>query len=406
METVVAPPAQATPGEEQKVAQAIENALHKHGADVHRCFEQVLADRMDRAGMVEVAIDVGKGGKVTAAKVQKSDKSAGNALATCVEKAALGWTLEGIEAGARVVLPFSFKAQEKQFVVNAADVPERALGAPSTNKAKTGPKRDVPFTVKVLADETNVKAEGISLTLLSVGPASRVAMHRHPHSAKILYLVKGHARLLGPDGAAPAKLDEGAAVFIPAGYPHVIENMGRQSTAVFLQAFSPPGPERVYRNATDARGRAEFEVIRDLATAKASPELAARVVVAATADVKAVPLPRGIGSAKNLVEPSPGQAMSLALMELVDGAELQGKGDAAFTEVVYFISGAGSIKVAGETLPLAAQSMVYLPHGTPYAIKVAAGEKTEKIVAVRFRVNDLAKLHGATPTSGTGRKLR
>jgi len=336
--------------------------------------------------------------------VQKSDKSAGNALATCVEKAALGWTLDGIEAGARVVLPFSFKAQEKQFVVNAADVPERALGAPSTNKAKTGPKRDVPFTVKVLADETNVKAEGISLTLLSVGPASRVAMHRHPHSAKILYLVKGHARLLGPEGTAPAKLDEGAAVFIPAGYPHVIENMSRQSTAVFLQAFSPPGPERVYRDATDARGRAEFEVIRDLAAAKASPELAARVVVAAAADVKAVPLPRGAGSARNLVAPSIGQAMSLTLMELVDGAELQGKGDGAFTEVLYFVSGAGSIKVAGETLPLAAQAMVYLPHGTPYAIKVAAGEKAEKILAVQFRANDPAKLHGVAPTSGTGRK--
>src|SRR5450759_4569157 len=77
----------------------------------------------------------------------------------------------------------------------------------------------VPFTVKVLADEQNMKAEGISLTLLSVGPASRVAMHRHPHSAKILYVVKGHARLLGPEGAVPLKMDEGAAAFVPAGYP-------------------------------------------------------------------------------------------------------------------------------------------------------------------------------------------
>jgi Mannose-6-phosphate isomerase len=394
----------AKSSEEQQVAQAIEKALQKHGADVHRCFEKVLADRLDAAGMVEVAVDVGKAGKVTAAKVRKIDKSAGSALATCVEKAALGWTLEGIEAGASVVLPFSFKAQASQFLVNAADVPDRALGAPSVNKAKVGPKRDVPFTVKVLADETNVKAKGISVTLLSVGPASRVAMHRHPHSAKILYLVKGHARLLGPEGAAPAKLDEGAAVFIPAGYPHVIENMGRQSTAVFLQAFSPPGPERVYRDPTDARGRAEFEVIRDPGTAKASPEQAGKVVVAAAADAKAVALPRGMGSAKNLVELGPGQTMSLAQLELVDGAELQGKGDASLTEVLYFVSGGGSLKVAGDTLPLAAESMVYLPHGTPYAIKVATGEKADKIVVVQFKVTDLARTHGAPAASGAGRK--
>jgi len=376
----------AKSGEAQQVAQVIENALQKHGGDVHRCFEKVLADRLDTAGMVEVTVDVGKAGKVTSAKVKKTDKSANPALAICVEKAALGWTLDGIEAGASVVLPFSFKAQTSQFLVNAADVPERALGAPQTNKAKVGPKRDVPFTVKVLADETNVKAEGISVTLLSVGPASRVAMHRHPHSAKILYLVKGHARLLGPEGATPAKLEEGAAVFIPAGYPHVIENMGRQSTAVFLQAFSPPGPERVYRDPTDMRGRAEFEVIRDPASAKVTPEQSSKVVVVSAAEAKSVALPRGMGSAKHLVEAGPGQTMSLAQLDLVDGAELQSKGDASATEVLYFVSGTGSLKVAGETLPLSAESMVYLPHGTPYAIKVAVEEKTDKIVAVQFKV--------------------
>jgi quercetin dioxygenase-like cupin family protein len=376
----------AKPGEARQVAQVIENALQKHGTDVYRCFEKVLADRLDAAGMVEVTVDIGKAGKVTSAKVKKIDKSANPALAACVEKAALGWTIDGIEAGASVVLPFSFKVQNSQFLVNAADVPERALGSAATNKAKVGPKRDVPFTVKVLADETNVKAEGISVTLLSVGPASRVAMHRHPHSAKILYLVKGHARLLGPEGAAPAKLDEGAAVFIPAGYPHVIENMGRQSTAVFLQAFSPPGPERVYRDAKDARGRAEFEVIRDPASAKVTPDQVSKVVVASAAETKVVALPRGMGSAKNLIAPGPGQPMSLAQLELVDGAELQGKGDPSATLVLYFVSGTGSLKVAGETLPLSAESLVYLPRGTAYAIKVALAEKTDKIVAVQFKV--------------------
>jgi quercetin dioxygenase-like cupin family protein len=377
--------AQPKSGEAKQVAQAIESALQKHGGDVHRCFEKVLADRLDAAGMVEVTVDIGKGGKVTSAKVKKIDKNANPALSACVEKAALGWTVNGIEAGASVVLPFSFKAQSSQFLVNAADVPERALGAPSTNKAKVGPKRDVPFTVKVLADETNVKAEGISVTLLSVGPASRVAMHRHPHSAKILYLVKGHARLLGPEGAAPAKLDEGAAVFIPAGYPHVIENMGRQSTAVFLQAFSPPGPERVYRDPTDARGRAEFEVIRDPTSAKVTPDQSSKVVVAAAAEAKAFALPRAMGSAKTLIESGPGQAMSLTQLELADGAELQGK-DPSATLALYFVSGTGSLKVAGETLPLAAESLIYLPHGTPYTIKVAAEEKTDKILAVQFKV--------------------
>ena len=378
--------------EEQRAAQAIERALQKHGADVHACFAKVLADRMDSAGKVEVAVEVGKNGKVKSAKVRKLDKSAGPVLAECIEKAALGWTMEGIEVGAKVVLPFSFKAQASQFVVNAADVPERALGAPPTNKAKTGPKRDVPFTVKVLADEQNVKAEGISLTLLSVGPASRVAMHRHPHSAKILYLVKGHARLLGPEGATPLKMDEGAAAFVPAGYPHVIENMGRQSTAVFLQAFSPPGPERVYRDPTDARGRAEFEVIRDSASAKPTNS---QIVVATATETKPVALPRKAGEMKRLLT---GGGMSLALLELVDGAEVQSPGTSPGTELLYFISGGGSIKVGGETSPLTAESLVHVPRGMPYVIKAAAADTNEKVRVAQLWVTSPPRT-GAVPAA-------
>ena len=54
--------------------------------------------------------------------------------------------------------------------------------------------------------------------------------------------------------------------------------------------------------------------------------------------------------------------------------------------MLYFVSGTGSLKVAGETLPLSAESLVYLPRGTAYAIKVALAEKTDKIVAVQFKV--------------------
>jgi mannose-6-phosphate isomerase-like protein (cupin superfamily) len=364
---------------ETNAAQAIERALQRHGGDVHACFARVLADRLDSAGKVEVAVEVGKGGKVKSAKVGKVDKTAGPGLAECIEKAALGWTMEGIEPGAKVVLPFAFKAQTAQFIVQGTDVPERALGAPPSNKAKAGPKRDVPFTVKVLADEQNVKAEGLSLTLLSIGPASRVAMHRHPHSAKILYLVKGHARLLGPEGTPPVKLEEGAAAFVPAGYPHVIENMGRQSTAVFLQAFSPPGPERVYRDPTDARGRAEFEVIRDAASAKEPGE---KVVVAAPSEAKPATLPKNGGTVKNLVQ---GAGMSLALYELADGAELQGAAGGG-TEAFFVVAGAGQVKAGAESAALATETVVYLPRGTAYAFKLALPEKADKVTLVKLSV--------------------
>ena len=104
-------------------------------------------------------------------------------------------------------------------------------------------------------------AQKAALTQLTIAPANRIAMHKHP-GAEVLYVLKGHARILGPTGVAPEKLDEGMAVLIPGGMPHAIENMGRTSSAVLLDVFAPMGPERVYRDPKDEAGRAAFEVIR------------------------------------------------------------------------------------------------------------------------------------------------
>jgi quercetin dioxygenase-like cupin family protein len=369
------------PGNEaQQAAQIIEKALQKHGADVHRCFERSLADRLDIAGKVEIEVELGPSGRVTAAKLLPRGQTAPAALSACVQKAAMGWTMEGIEAGAKVVLPFSFQAQTSQFVVKAEDVPERTLGSAPAGKAKPGPKRDAPFTVKVLADESNLRVRDMSLTQLNVGPASRVAMHRHPRSAKVLYLLKGHARLLGPAGVAPIKLDEGMVAFVPAGYPHVIENMGRQSTAVFLQAFAPPGPERVYRDPTDARGRADFEVIRDSATAKEPPEGNGHVVVVTATEVAGAPALGGKGTVKVLLDSKAtgSEAMTVNLLEFTHGGELPRHDHGRSTEILYVAAGEGKLSVGSEDYQFGSECVLYLPAGQPHAIKFIAAEKTDK----------------------------
>jgi len=401
--------AQQTVSEAQRAAQVIEKALQKHGPDVHRCFERSLADRLDIAGRVEVEVEVGQAGRVTAAKLVARGPSAPAALATCVQKAAMGWSIEGIEAGAKVVLPFSFQPQASQFVVKAEDVPDSGIGSAPQGKAKPGPKRDAPFTVKVLADETNVRAQGLSLTQLSIGPASRVAMHRHPRSAKVLYLLKGHARLLGPSGVAPVKLDEGAVAFVPAGYPHVIENMGRQSTAVFLQVFAPPGPERVYRDPTDARGRADFEVIHDAASAKEpSPENGHLVTLTAAEAAAAVPVAGGKGTIKLLLDSKAtgSDAVTVSLLEFGHSGELPRHDHGRATEMLYVVSGEGRLTVGSEEYPFGSDSVLYLPAGQPHAIKFIVPEKSdktekpEKVVAVQFLASVRAAAAGA-PAPGT-----
>lgn len=365
-------PAGAAPAEARQAAQAIERMLQRHGADVHRCFEKALADRLDVTGKVEIEADVGPGSKVTKTRVLAQGKEISPGLSACVQTAAAAWRAEGIEPGASIVLPFAFAGQLNQFVVNAEDVPDRGPQAP---KGK-GPPRQPPFTVKVLADEQNVRARDLSVTLLTVGPASRVAMHRHPRSAKALYLLKGHARLLGPPGRAPERLDEGSVAFVPAGYPHVIENMGRQATAVFLQVFAPPGPERVYRDPADPQGRADFEVIRDARAAQ--PPAGVKLVVRQAGQAEALPLAGGSGTVRLLLEPAVtgSPAFSLGLVEFAPGSEVPRHSHAGATEVLYVLSGGGTLTVGSESFPFAAGAVLHLPPDQPHGAKIGPGDKT------------------------------
>ncbi len=214
--------------EEARVADVLQSALVAHGAEVNRCFERALADTLDVAGKIELSVDVGPGGKVTHAE-PAVDEVKSPVLLACLQATALTWTLSGIDPGSTVVVPLAFEGQAAQFSIKVADAPEHGPPAPPASKHHTGSPPPVPpFSVKLLVDEATMRAQKAAMAQLTVAPANRIALHKHP-GAEVLYVLKGHARVLGGAGVEPEKLDEGMAVFIPGGMPHAIENMGRQS---------------------------------------------------------------------------------------------------------------------------------------------------------------------------------
>lgn len=375
-------PASAPPSPEQaeaqRAAEAIERTLQRHGPDVHRCFEKALADNLDVQGKVEIEADVGEAGKVMRTRVLSDAAASVPGLSSCVLASAAGWKMDGIEAGATVVLPFAFQGQNGQFVIKVADTLERGPGA---GKPQAG--RKPPFTVKVLADPVNVRSEHLSLTLLSVGPASRVAMHRHPRSAKALYLLKGRARILGPPGQPALNLTEGTVVFVPAAYPHVIENMGRQATATFLQAFAPPGPEKVYREPQNPEARADFEVIRPPAKPTKPPPANGKLVARKADEADAISILGGKGTARIVLDESitGSNALAVDLVEFSPGAEIPRHDHPGSTEVLYVVSGGGKLTVGSEQHSFDGEHVLHIPPGQPHGAKIAGGEKT---IAIQF----------------------
>ena len=53
-----------------------------------------------------------------------------------------------------------------------------------------------------------MRAQKAALTQLTIGPANRIAMHKHP-GAEVLYVVDGHARILGRRAWGPRRSTKG-----------------------------------------------------------------------------------------------------------------------------------------------------------------------------------------------------
>ncbi len=361
--------------EENRIADILQSALVAHGAEVNRCFERALADTLDVAGKIELSVDVGTGGRITKAE-PALDEVKSPVLLACLEASALTWSLVGIDPGSTVVVPLAFEGQAAQFTLKVADAPDHGPPAPK-HKAGGSPPPTPPFSVKLLVDEATMHAQKAAVAQLTVAPANRIALHRHP-GAEILYVLRGHARVLGAAGVAPEKLDEGMAIYIPPAMPHAIENMGRQTPAVLLEVFVPPGPEKVYRDPQDPAGRAAFEVLHD---PKATSPDGARFVVAAPVAATAVPLFGGKGKATPLLDvPHTGnRAVYLGKLEAEPGVEVPRHAHAGAEEIIFVMAGAGELTVGSEKFPFEGPEALYIPAGQPHAVKFTGTDKAELV---------------------------
>jgi quercetin dioxygenase-like cupin family protein len=376
--------------EEDRIASILQSTLVTHGEEVHRCFEKALADTLDVAGKLELEVDVGEGGRVTSA-APGLDEVKSPVLMTCLQESAQTWVIAGLDPGSTVIVPLTFQGQAAQFSVRTADAPSHGPGAGAKHK---GPApASAPFSVKLLVDEATMRAQQASLSQLTVSPANRIAMHKHP-VAEILYVLHGKARILGPRGTEPAKMNEGTAIFIPAGMPHVIENMGRQASAVMLQVFAPTGPERVYRNPKDEKGRAAFEVIRDIN--RATAPAGAKFTVAN--DDQAQPLPSAVPSGSKKArarllldaDATASDAASVAILDGEGGGELS-RHTHGSAEILYILSGSGDVTVGSEKIRFGSAQAFHVPENQPHAIKFAEKTTALQILAPAGPEHELRK---------------
>jgi quercetin dioxygenase-like cupin family protein len=361
--------------EEQRISRVLQDTLVAHGAEVNRCFEKALADSLDVAGKIELAVDVGENGHVTKT-APALDEAQSPVLLACLEASAATWSFAGIDPGSTVIVPLSFDSQPAQFSIKAADAPDHGPAAPvAKGKGKTPP--GALFSVKLLVDEKTMRARQASLSMLTVAPASRIAMHKHP-VAEILYVLKGHARILSQPGTPPEKLDEGMAIYIPVGAPHAIENMGRQSPAVMLDYFVPMGPERVYRDPTDPAGRSGFEVLHGPPSAPAgagTPPVG--FVVVNAAKVAPITIAGGRAHVRKLFtrENTGKDAAYLGVLEADPGLTIPTHSHPS-AEILYIVSGSGVVDIGAEPVRIDPDVAIHIPESQPHLLQFSGPDKT------------------------------
>jgi len=92
-------------------------------------------------------------------------------------------------------------------------------------------------TIRSLLDRTNSSAANQSLAEASVPPGGATALHRHPKTEEIYYILSGAGRMqLGDETRDVGPLD---AILIPPGTRHTIANTGSEPL-VFLCCCAPP----------------------------------------------------------------------------------------------------------------------------------------------------------------------
>ena len=237
----------------------------------------------------------GPAGEVTAAKLRGRDAvGARQAWPTAWSKARRQLAVDGHRGrGHGRASLFLSRPETSQFAVKVGGRARARAGARRPQAEAADTRR--PLYGQGAGRRGQRARPKASLTLLTVAAQEPRGHAPPPRSAKVLYLLKGHARLLGPPGAAPEKLDEGDGDLRAAGVPARHREHGPVGTGGRVPAgLRPRGPS----GSTAIRpmpGRADFEVIRD--PGESAPLAGARrrgkPVLATLARAEAMPLPAG-----------------------------------------------------------------------------------------------------------------
>jgi mannose-6-phosphate isomerase-like protein (cupin superfamily) len=282
------------------------------------------------------------------------------------------WGLVAAPAWADAPAPVAPAPVAPHHTVKAADV---AVYAPKGGKLEA----------RVLIDADTVGPTQASLTLLTLRNETQIPLHRQT-SAKIIYVLDGYARVSGLGKALGKGVDVGPgdAVYVPAGVAAgLLSKCCKLAPSRFLILYAPGGPERPYKDPASAKTGGWTTAVPPDERARPAAD-APQPKIVKGADVKDLPIAGGKAHIKILIEAGDGEragdgAAYAGLLTAGAGTSVPEHVHGKEDELLWILSGKGSMTVAGETLPVEAGMAVHIPAGAKHSFQTDAG-----LTAVQF----------------------
>ena len=313
---------EAEPGSDEQVA-AIEKAMNDLAPAAHQCWAAAAVDDYQLEGSVKLLVDIREDGKATA-NVQE-DTTRDDVLKKCLRIVAEGYRWPKPARGSAVLLPFQFSAPQGQNLIDRDLVPEHAKGA------------------RVLLDARNTGNPAASVFEL-VTPVTD--------------------GLLAPTASERAEIWIDLATF----------------EATYLPPKAPRTPEGEKRFLIVAVPGGREDATRRAGVLPASPAQKGKGAVIVPLS-KTTELKRpGLGTVRILIEPvaktgTEGAPMAASLLDIDAGAAVPEHTHDGSTEILYVVSGGGTMTVDGVELAVTPTSVIQVPPGVKHAFTASAATR-------------------------------
>lgn len=329
--TVDAPPA----SQEEQLA-AIQKALNELDEAAQQCWAVAATERFDIEGDVEVMIEIAPAGAKT--QVMR-DTTRNTRLLACVSELLSKYRWAPPLYGQTIQLPFKFRAPDGQNVI------DRTL-VPWVGQSK--------ISVAVLLDENNSGNGAASMLEVALQAGASTGM-RITERAELWYF-------LGPATVNKTAVAAGDMMFVPMQVARDVQATSGDVHAMIVMA--PGGRE--------GAARAGALPTRELGAGQAAK--GAPIILPAT---KA----KTYGGVTIFAEPSTIKqpALAASIVSLPSGTLIPEHVHQKETELLYVLSGSGTMTVAGVKLAVTPTSVVQVPMNTKHAFTATADVRAIQI---------------------------